>query len=273
MNIYISSLGLSYLAGGIAIVGVIYDNEQMPELLSMTFEKREEEKHKLFKKLDGKYIAEYRYVDFGMSEIKFFKEVKNNIDSIVFALANKIGLKIQNLNVYIPKTLPKPDLGIIHRIGSQKGLPQVYMANFMAKLKRFNELNKLDIIYPQYSFKLHYGSFTEKHVNAIFKYGVTIHHRQDTTERIALGLARIWTLGDFRYPQYRKYFSKPLPLWWRTRELKVFERKIYTLLDYYPQTLRKKILRKATHQRILDPEMVDFIKSNAPDNIANELFL
>lgn len=273
MNIYISGLGMNYLAGGVALVGVVYDNEHAPEILGMGSDKREREKHTLFKRLKDKYTAEYRYLEFGTSEITFFKHMKIQIESILFALTSKLGVNVYEANIFMPTTLPRPSFGNVHRIKAQKKLPPLYMTNFMAKTRRYIELNKLDLIFPEYHFKLNYGSFTDKHINAILKHGLCPQHRQDITERIALGLGRIWSIGETRFVYFRKYLWRPLPDWWQQREKLVFDRTITILKDYYQPNMIQKINHNRYSTPDYHPEIANFIKTNAPENVANELFL
>ena len=61
--------------------------------------------------------------------------------------------------------------------GDQK-IPSISAASIIAKVSRDNFISKLGIKYKSYSWGQNYGYGTKKHLRAIKKFGVTIHHRK-----------------------------------------------------------------------------------------------
>ena len=61
--------------------------------------------------------------------------------------------------------------------GDQK-IPSISAASIIAKVARDNFITKLGIKYKSYSWGQNYGYGTKKHLRAIKKFGVTIHHRK-----------------------------------------------------------------------------------------------
>ncbi len=61
--------------------------------------------------------------------------------------------------------------------GDQRSL-SIAAASILAKTKRDAIMIELDAQYPQYGFKSHKGYGTQKHKEAIYKYGRCPHHRQ-----------------------------------------------------------------------------------------------
>ena len=56
-------------------------------------------------------------------------------------------------------------------------MPLVSAASIYAKVARDNYMKKLDDDYSEYSFRSSVGYGTKKHLAAISKHGVTVHHR------------------------------------------------------------------------------------------------
>ncbi len=61
--------------------------------------------------------------------------------------------------------------------GDQK-IPSISAASIIAKVARDNFISKLGIRYKSYSWDQNYGYGTKKHLRAIKKFGVTVHHRK-----------------------------------------------------------------------------------------------
>ena len=61
--------------------------------------------------------------------------------------------------------------------GDQK-IPSISAASIIAKVARDNFISKLGIRYKSYSWGENYGYGTKKHLRAIKKFGVTVHHRK-----------------------------------------------------------------------------------------------
>ena len=61
--------------------------------------------------------------------------------------------------------------------GDQK-IPSISAASIIAKVTRDNFISKLGIRYKSYSWGENYGYGTKKHLRAIKKFGVTVHHRK-----------------------------------------------------------------------------------------------
>ena len=84
--------------------------------------------------------------------------------SMIFVDGNKLP-KIEN---YKLKSVIK---------GDQK-IPSISAASIIAKVARDNFISKLGIRYKSYSWGQNYGYGTKKHLRAIKKFGVTVHHRK-----------------------------------------------------------------------------------------------
>ena len=84
--------------------------------------------------------------------------------SMIFIDGNKLP-KIEN---YKLKSVIK---------GDQK-IPSISAASIIAKVARDDFISKLGIKYKKYSWSQNYGYGTKKHLRAIKKFGVTIHHRK-----------------------------------------------------------------------------------------------
>ena len=61
--------------------------------------------------------------------------------------------------------------------GDQKSI-SIAAASIIAKVYRDDKMRLLDKKYPHYQFSRHKGYGTEKHKNAILKFGETVYHRQ-----------------------------------------------------------------------------------------------
>ncbi|OGX08121.1 MAG: ribonuclease HII [Omnitrophica WOR_2 bacterium GWA2_47_8] len=58
-------------------------------------------------------------------------------------------------------------------------------ASVIAKVTRDRILNSYDQVYPQYGFKQHKGYPTEKHIEALKKYGPSLIHRKSFTPNLS----------------------------------------------------------------------------------------
>ena len=57
-------------------------------------------------------------------------------------------------------------------------IPSISAASIIAKVARDNFISKLGIKYKSYSWGENYGYGTKKHLRAIKKFGITVHHRK-----------------------------------------------------------------------------------------------
>jgi ribonuclease HII len=57
-------------------------------------------------------------------------------------------------------------------------IPVISAASIIAKVKRDDEMIRMDEHFPQYGFALHKGYGTKVHLEAIHSYGPCIHHRK-----------------------------------------------------------------------------------------------
>jgi len=56
-------------------------------------------------------------------------------------------------------------------------VPQVASASILAKVTHDREMIELSKTYPNYGFEKHKGYGTKAHIEAVVKYGRTLHHR------------------------------------------------------------------------------------------------
>lgn len=63
-------------------------------------------------------------------------------------------------------------------------IPQISGASILAKTAKDDEMNKLDILYPQYGLKSNAGYGTQAHLNAIKEFGLTKLHRKTFLRKI-----------------------------------------------------------------------------------------
>ncbi len=109
------------------------------------------------------------------------------IDKINIHQASKLamykaieGLKLRP-KVIISDAMPLPDIkdAKVFSItkADEKSL-SVAAASIMAKVIRDEIMDKLDELYPWYGFVKHKGYGTKKHMEALFKYGITSEHRK-----------------------------------------------------------------------------------------------
>ncbi|MDR2646423.1 MAG: ribonuclease HII [Holosporaceae bacterium] len=72
-----------------------------------------------------------------------------------------------------------PNIVHVHTIikGDNK-VPSISLASIIAKEYRDDLMRKLALKYPCYGWETNVGYGTKEHLKAIFKYGVTPHHRQ-----------------------------------------------------------------------------------------------
>ncbi len=75
----------------------------------------------------------------------------------------------------MPLDIEIPSLSIIK--GDSKSA-SIAAASIIAKVERDQYMIGLDEVFPEYGFKDHKGYVTKKHLAAIEKYGICIHHRR-----------------------------------------------------------------------------------------------
>lgn len=63
-------------------------------------------------------------------------------------------------------------------------IPQISGASILAKTAKDDEMNKLDILYPQYGLKSSAGYGTQAHLSAIKEFGLTKLHRKTFLRKI-----------------------------------------------------------------------------------------
>lgn len=63
-------------------------------------------------------------------------------------------------------------------------ISQISGASILAKTAKDTQMNELDVLYPQYSFKSNAGYGTQKHLNAIKEFGLTKLHRKTFLRKI-----------------------------------------------------------------------------------------
>ena len=94
-------------------------------------------------------------------------ELKNNInynDEIVYVDGNKIPpLETRNVQCII---------------GGDNKIISIALASIIAKEYRDDLMRKIDTSYPQYGFAKNVGYGTKQHIDAIHKFGITLHHRR-----------------------------------------------------------------------------------------------
>ncbi|MBI4990675.1 ribonuclease HII [Candidatus Gottesmanbacteria bacterium] len=112
------------------------------------------------------------------SKIPSSKQIQNpnfqNPKQTAFVLVDAFHVK------YIPGVGLKNQKGIIH--GDSKSI-SIASASILAKVYRDNLMQKLSLKYRKYHWEENKGYGTEKHREAIKRYGITRHHRQKFVEK------------------------------------------------------------------------------------------
>lgn len=90
-------------------------------------------------------------------------------------------LKIENIKVALVDGNKAPNLGNLDVITIVKGdaqVPSIAIASILAKEYRDRLMRELSKEFPHYDWEHNVGYPTQKHLNAIEQFGITIHHRK-----------------------------------------------------------------------------------------------
>lgn len=178
-NAYIAGVdeaGRGPLAGPVVTASVILPNDRCEALIGINDSKQ----------LSKKNRAQFAEVikEYAVSYSVHFQSVEE-IDRLNIFEATKQSMKqsIESLSI-------RPDYCILDAITVPISIPQqsivkgdaqslaIGAASILAKHYRDEYMDKLHEQFPEYGFDQHAGYGTKKHLEAIEKYGVTIHHRK-----------------------------------------------------------------------------------------------
>lgn len=164
------------LAGPVVTASVILPNDRCEALIGINDSKQ----------LSKKNRAQFAEVikEYAVSYSVHFQSVEE-IDRLNIFEATKQSMKqsIESLSI-------RPDYCILDAITVPISIPQqsivkgdaqslaIGAASILAKHYRDEYMDKLHEQFPEYGFDQHAGYGTKKHLEAIEKYGVTIHHRK-----------------------------------------------------------------------------------------------
>lgn len=170
----IDEVGYGSAAGPLVLCGVILPDNLESELFIDSKKLSDSKKQKAFELLDGKceyFIAHasVKYINkFGITEA-----IKKCVDDITAFFYNNYDLILMDgINWYGDlslnyKCIPKGD----------NTYQEIACASIIAKIKRDEYMNKLNIHSPGYNFDSNKGYLTEKHREALIKLGITSFHR------------------------------------------------------------------------------------------------
>ena len=170
----IDEAGRGPLAGPLVIAGVVlpedYENEEINDSKQLSDKKRREMFDEIMKNaLEVKVnIVDVETID----KLNILRATKEGMEEIVRNIGDNCdavfvdAVKLDNID--------KPVLSLIK--GDALSL-SIAAASIIAKVTRDDIMLELDKEYPMYDFKNNKGYGTKKHMLALEKYGVTIHHR------------------------------------------------------------------------------------------------
>ncbi len=167
--------GRGPLAGPVVTAAVILPN-YCQELIGINDSKQlSKEKRNEYAKRIKEYALAYS-IHFQPAEeidrINILEATRQSMEKSITSLEIKPDYVIADamkLNIEIPQQ------SIIK--GDAKSL-SIAAASILAKTARDDYMDVLDDEFPQYGFKQHAGYGTKQHLEAIEKYGATIHHRK-----------------------------------------------------------------------------------------------
>lgn len=175
----IDEVGRGPLAGPVVSAAVIINPNKkiygVDDSKKLSYKKREE----LFKQIINNAIA-YNYSFVSNSVIDDINILNATKLSMQEAISN---LKIKPDILFIDSESIKSDISQISIVKGDEKSNAIAQASIIAKVIRDRFMIKMHDIYPAYSFNENKGYGTNKHIEAIKKYGLTKIHRKSFLDK------------------------------------------------------------------------------------------
>ena len=177
-NKYICGLdeaGRGPLAGPLVVACVIlpndYNNDDINDSKKLSAKKRQE----LFNEIIDKCI-EYTITIYDNNEV----DKLNPYKASQLGMSECVRKLKTNIDIVLTDAMPLPSINkpVIDIIKGDAKSISIAAASILAKVTRDNMMVEYDKEYPQYDFKSNKGYGTKKHIDAIYKYGITPIHRK-----------------------------------------------------------------------------------------------
>lgn len=171
----VDEAGRGPLAGPVVTAAVVL-NENTDNLIGLNDSKQltKKKRNELATKIKNNalsYFIHFQSVE-KIDELNIYEATKQSMTKSVLSLK-------ESPSIVLVDAMKLPIDMETHSIikGDAKSLA-IAAASILAKTARDNYMDQLHEEYPQYLFNKHAGYGTKQHVEMIYKYGPTIHHRK-----------------------------------------------------------------------------------------------
>lgn len=173
----LDEVGRGPMAGPVVVAGVVLDKNVMIEGLNDSKKLTPKKREMLSKEIKEKALAyAIYYIDVEeVDRINVLEASRKGMTECVKIIREKLGHIDYVLTDCMKLYIEEPFMSIIK--GDSKSA-SIAAASIVAKVERDNYMVELDKDFPEYGFKKHKGYVTKFHLDAIDKYGVSIHHRK-----------------------------------------------------------------------------------------------
>jgi len=171
----VDEVGRGSLIGPVYAAAVILNKQIDKKLL-----KDSKKLTKLKREIIAKYIKKNSIWAIGKASVREIEKI-NILQASLLAMKRAV-LKLKkkpSLVLIDGNKLPKIKNYTLNSVikGDQK-IPSISAASIIAKVTRDNSISNLGKKYKEYLWDKNFGYSTKDHLNAIKKFGVTIHHRK-----------------------------------------------------------------------------------------------
>jgi ribonuclease HII len=169
----IDEVGRGPLAGPLIAAATILDSKKIPCGINDSKQIPRHQREKIFDQLMQNAICAVGIVSVGeLNNMNLNKALEMAIQRAISSLSIKPTLALIDGNLTFD--LPCKMIPIVK--GDQQ-IVSIAAASIIAKVTRDRVMRELDQYYPHYLWKQNVGYGTEAHIEAIYKYGITDHHR------------------------------------------------------------------------------------------------